>query len=450
MTVRKENIMKKVTVGEEKVVAIGPRYEDSSWGYFQFPKLTKAENGDVIIRFHNGTDEWKSFGKGENTCCYSTSDNGNTWKSENTSAFFEAGVVMPNGDRLMNIEPISPIINQKEISMPIRVATDTIPSDKLHEKSNDPKVMPYPVGIKRDFWNRIDAVYRVDELPDGLFPNADKWPFLRKTADGEVKQEWATLDWPYMSLPFEFQMNGTAVPLMPQLLGKIKIAPDGVAWAATYIAGLNPENGAYTPYFTTYILSSEDNGHSWTLRSWITYTPDNEEYENAFMCGGYCEPALEFAPDGTMVVLMRTADVFWGDKGWAPMYFAYSKDKGKSWSRPTRFDEIGVLPNMCRVGDTIMAIYGRPGIKIRATNDQSGLSWDDPIEIMEATDRSIYMNERPEQVNFHEWEGSCCNCDIIALDGTHAMIAYSDFFHLCEDGVRRKAIITRVITVEED
>ena len=60
------------------------------------------------------------------------------------------------------------------------------------------------------------------------------------------------------------------------------------------------------------------------------------------------------------------------------------------------------------------------------------------------------MNVRPERVNFHMWAGSCCNCAIVALDDTHAMIGYSDFYHLCEDGVRRKSIKTRIVTVEKD
>ena len=441
--------MKKVIVGEEKVVAIGPRYEDSSWGYFQFPQLRMADDGRIYIKFHNNTDEWKSFGKGENTCCYSTNDNGESWQPENPKNFSKAGTLMPNGDRLEPVATKSPILDLNEISAPVRV-TQT-PEDAFHEKSYDPKVLPHPVGNTRDVWGRRNCVYLVDDLPDGMFENADKWQFNRKKAGSDqITEEWATLDWPYLAFPVEFQLDGkTAVPLMPQLLGKIKIAPDGVAWAATYNWGLNPKNGAYSPYHTTYILSSEDNGHSWKLRSWVNYIPDNKEYENAFMCGGYCEPALEFAPDGTMILLLRVTDVFSGDKEWAPMYFCYSKDGGESWTKPKRFDDVGVYPQMCRLGDTIMAIYGRPGIKIRTTNDKSGLSWDEPIEIMEATDRSIYMNERPERPNFHQWAGSCCNCDIIAIDESHAMIAYSDFYHLCPDGVRRKSIKVRIIELND-
>ena len=35
----------KITLGEEQLVAAGPRPEDSSWGYFQFPRLFRHAGG---------------------------------------------------------------------------------------------------------------------------------------------------------------------------------------------------------------------------------------------------------------------------------------------------------------------------------------------------------------------------------------------------------------------
>ena len=173
-----------------------------------------------------------------------------------------------------------------------------------------------------------------------------------------------------------------------------------------------------------------------------------KEYENAYTCCGYAEPDFVFAPDGSMVMLLRTTDVFKGDKEWAPSYITRSTDMGKTWSKPTRYDNIGVLPGMCRLGDTILAIYGRPGIYVRATKDPAGLQWEAPVEVMTPNDRSTEMNEPPARPNFHQWVGSCCNCTILPLDEHRAMIAYSDFYHPCEDGVRRKSIKTRIVTLE--
>ena len=43
----------KITLGEEKIVAIGPRYEDSYWGQWQFPKLMEGKDGQIVMTFHN-------------------------------------------------------------------------------------------------------------------------------------------------------------------------------------------------------------------------------------------------------------------------------------------------------------------------------------------------------------------------------------------------------------
>lgn len=442
----------KISIGEEKVVAIGPKYEDTIWGTYQFPKLSMADNGKVFVRFHNADDSWADIGHDENVCVYSTTDNGSTWEKENVDSLAESGTLMPNNDRIMPLECINPAIELNKTKAPIRIGVQTIPSDVLHEKSDDINTLPYPVGSFRDIWGQLHSTYRVDEFPDDLFEHKNEWRFLRKKGDtNTIREEWAKLEWKNLGVPVCFGLDGkTAFPLMPQMIGRVKVAPDGVAWAATYTLGLNPENGAFTPYSTAYILVSDDNGYNWKLKSWVNFVPDNSEYENAFMCGGYSEPELEFAPDGSIVMLLRITDVFRGDKEWAPMYICRSTDGGNSWTKPVRFDDIGVLPRMCRLGGAIAAIYGRPGIKVRITNDETGMKWDDPIEIMEKSDRSKYMNNPPERPDFHQWAGSCCNCDIVALDDTHAMIAYSDFYHLCEDGIRRKSIKVRVISIFED
>ena len=104
--------------------------------------------------------------------------------------------------------------------------------------------------------------------------------------------------------------RNVAIPLLPQYIGRnFKIGPDGTLWAATYWNGLNPKNGAFSPYADTFVLNSTDNGHSWTLQGHLPYIPDNNEYEYAFMAGGYDEPALEFMPDGSVPLPNLMANV---------------------------------------------------------------------------------------------------------------------------------------------
>lgn len=440
----------KITLGEERLVAAGPRPEDSAWGYFQFPRLFRTQRGEIAVSFHNGDDVWSEIGD-ESKLWFLSRDEGQSWQAQDPSLQEQCGLLLPNGDRLTATERIG--IDVSQLEAPLRIGPATIPTDRV-EKSDDPGRLPYPRGLLTDIWGQQVRCYLYEDLPDGLIPGGKCWELLRKSAapDAMVQREWAPLRWPNMAVNVSFSREKDRATLLPPYpLGKLKVAPDGVLWAPTYqsLGSLHPKNGAYSLYCGVFLLASEDNGHHWELRSWISYTPDNQEYENAFISSGYCEPDVEFMPDGSMLVLMRTAGVFLGDREWAPSYLSRSTDRGYSWSKPVRFDDIGVLPRMCRLGEEVtLAIYGRPGIYLRATRDPSGLCWEQPVEVMTSSDRSGLMNQPPRRPNFHQWAGSCCNNDLLPLDEHRAMIVYSDFYHRCSDGVRRKSILTRVVTVE--
>lgn len=441
----------KITLGEEQVVAIGPRYEDSYWGQFQFVQMMPGDNGKIALTFHNGDDVWEELGTAD--LWYTTDDWGKTWKKLDDPKSIKKGLRLPNGDYIRHDSRPAVALDLDKVQAPVYTGNYTIPSDDLKAKSDDVNKLPLPAGHWHDIWKQKHCTYHVDQLPDGLYDHLHAWPILRtKAGETEETKEWAELkNWENMGLQMVFPAGrNVAVPLMPQFLGRsFQQGPDGKLWAATYWTGMNPNNGAFTPYANVFVLNSEDEGRSWTLQGYVPYIPDNDEYEYSFMSGGFSETALMFNPDGSMSMILRITDVFHGDKEWAPSYIIRSTDQGKTWSKPVRFDDVGVLPGVCQMGDVRLAIYGRPGIYVRATDDPAGIKWDAPVEVMTNEDRSGLMNEPPVRPNFHQWAGSCCNCAIVALDDTHAMIGYSDFYHLCEDGVRRKSIKTRIVTIEK-
>ena len=94
-----------------------------------------------------------------------------------------------------------------------------------------------------------------------------------------------------------------------------------------------------------------------------------------------------------------------------------------------------------------LAVYGRPGIYVRATEDPSGLKWDAPVELMTPEDRSPLMNRRPERPDFHQWAGSCCNMTAAVIGDNKIVIAYSDFYVPDEKGIKRKTCLSQVIEV---
>ena len=118
-----------------------------------------------------------------------------------------------------------------------------------------------------------------------------------------------------------------------------------------------------------------------------------------------------------------------------PSYFARSTDHGKTWSKPAIFDQVGVLPQLLpfRCGVTL-ASYGRPGVYLRASADETGLCWEDPIDL------GVPKISR----------GSCCYTSMIALDDTGALVAYSHFQYPDSDGIPKKTLLIRKIRVTKN
>ena len=131
------------------------------------------------------------------------------------------------------------------------------------------------------------------------------------------------------------------------------------------------------------------------------------------------------------------------------MYFSRSTDSGRTWSKPEKFADTGILPRLCKLdcGVTLLC-YARPGIFVQATEDESGTRWSKPLVVMTPGDRSALANRRVTPPTFHDWDGCCCNPEMIPLDRNSALIFYSDFYFPDRDGVKRKTVVCRKITVE--
>lgn len=117
------------------------------------------------------------------------------------------------------------------------------------------------------------------------------------------------------------------------------------------------------------------------------------------------------------------------------MYLVRSTDKGQTWSDPVPFDERGVWPQLLtlKCGVTLAA-YGRPGFFIRATEDPACLKWEERVRLVPDGNR--------------KYRSTCSYSDLIALDECTAGLVYTDFTVRDENGVARKTVLFRTITVE--
>ena len=74
----------------------------------------------------------------------------------------------------------------------------------------------------------------------------------------------------------------------------------------------------------------------------------------------------------------------------------------------------------------------------------------DKIFIMTDGDRSSLANIVKETPIFHEYDGAGGNPELIAISPTEALLIYSDFYYPDEDGIKRKSILCRKISVNPD
>jgi hypothetical protein len=364
-------------------------------------------DGRLILQYHVGQDSCEEYGKGSGWLI--SDDNGDSWRDvspeEMPMVIGFSGTKLPSGKYIRIITP------------------PNHPVDKDFYKA-----YPNRGRIGEDYGSGCGWSLPAEELPQDLFPMG--WQYgIYDPVTGKDETFFCDLDYPGMNIHF----LGTGSLVRPFPYCNLCVAPDGTLWQATYHWGRNPETLEHTaPYLACYFFQSLDEGKSFKLKSWIQYKPDTNEFPNAFNVEGFCEPYLSFLPDGSMVTLIRTSSS-------TPSYIAHSYDGGNTWTKPEKFDRIGVSPQLLTLDCGVtLASYGRPGVFLRATDDPHGKEWDVPIEILPF-------------IPFDTWTWGCDSCSytgLLPLDERTAMLAYSDFRLKDEEGKERKCLLVRKIHVE--
>ena len=99
------------------------------------------------------------------------------------------------------------------------------------------------------------------------------------------------------------------------------------------------------------------------------------------------------------------------------------------------FDDRGVWPQLLTLECGVtLASYGRPGFFIRATDDPACLRWEERIRLVEDGTRKD--------------KTTCSYSYLFALNDRTAGLVYTDFTVKDENGIARKTVLFRTITVE--
>ena len=394
----------KLTVGEPEVILRGKPYEEVGWGPYQFPSLCRTKSG--AIRYTcagpGSRDDVDGYEKSSIPFGRISEDNGETWR-EITADDEALGVPLSNGHYYYPPKPKNAFRAEW-----IRKYTPDIPSSGMAPWG------PYPEYYDAD---------RIPEYP--VHPTAyDYDPETKKTEAFAMDIHWQHLAVAVYYPGTEREMIYPIEMLMGSM-GHTMADTDGTLYISTYQAGFSSETGKPTPYSAVKILCSADNGRTWNYLSEILTDPALRTEKTAGGFDGFCEPYMERMPDGSFLILIRLGSN-------VPSYYARSTDHGKTWSKPEIFDKVGVYPQLLTLGCGVtLASYGRFGVYLRATSDETGLCWEDPIDL---------------GVPLHG-QGSCCYTSMIALDDTSALVAYSHFQYPDSDGIPKKTLLLRRISV---
>lgn len=429
----------KILLGEERVVVRGMTPEENPWGKYQFP--TPSRDGDkIVVSVH--VDDDTLINDAKPTRLFETDDKGESWTEIPFDGKSRQGAELPNGDRIYF--PTLPGIDLSEYELtPINMLTP----DYDFSKAAEGKRLPIQDGIV--WWGGKIRAYRAERLPYPLCEK--KWVLERiKAGEDERVTEEAALDWPYLTRVVA-PHKGTLFMKSIQPIRRPKIAPDGSIWVGAFSGEghINPKNGQYSPYYSAEILRSTDNGKSFRLHAHMEYPADGDEFP--YLSGGFSDNDFEFMDDGSVIWFFRSA--WFGSTGyeWAPMYFSRSTDDGVSWSKPAVFSPMGVFPSLCKLGcGATLLSYARPGLFIRACENDKPCEWSDPITVIEAKDRSHLANAETDDPTWRQWDGQCGNPQLIAVSDNEALLFYGDFYYPDEDGVKRKTILCRRLTVLMD
>jgi hypothetical protein len=388
-----------IELSQPVTVAMAPP-EVQKWGPYQFPGLARLPDGRIQLSFHVEADSATAYGLPPARAV--SADEGKTWTlmpreatTDGASTAWDVSVLLPNGDRLQ-VKTLRP-----------RKASEL----RLPEK-------PFAQYVSYGIGN---AIYRVEDLPAEC---AAGWMLQRLPAGKtQWQEERATV-----RLPGEVRTVAEGVMWFPWLAPQMVVAPDGALWAVNYTLR-RVVNGRYQEKCPVTVLRSADAGRSWDIWSEIPYAGNAAADPKADNRDGFTEPYVGFMPDGSALMLLRTTD----GNGPGPLYGSRSTDGGKTWSPPAVFDDLGVWPQMLTLKNGVtLAVYGRPGLYVRATADPAGLQWDKRITVIE-----------PAQLHTE----TCSYAALLPLNDHTALMAYSNFKLCNSDGKQCKGIQVREVTV---
>ena len=388
-----------VEVGAPVVVALS-RPGETRWGFHQFPSLSPLPGGRILCTFNKQKDAVAAYGGRPGTRV--SNDNGMTWKSARPAGL---DVVAPHPSA-------SEVFDGEYLCVP--------PSPAFDAKAKK-IALPDPVGSFHAYI--VNNFYRLDDFPESVRRHFAQLPAFRWTP-GTKQWRKVTVAYDTTNMLLWARATGPEQFLLPRTWFERRLLKVGHELLyADYRSNYLLEDGSVPPHSGTFLMVSTDNGRSFQRRATIAVDPRGRDFLG--------EPRLSLNARGELVcVLRRTVS-----RVQKSMMIAYSKDAGRTWTRPRKLFEFGVFPAVTLLDCGVMALsFGRPGVHLSFSLNGGGRTWTEPIALRKGN---------PEKVQ----EKTCGYTSMLNLDAHSFLVAYSDFEHKGADGKQRKAIVVRKVRV---
>jgi hypothetical protein len=379
----------------DPIVAAVSAPNETRWGFTQFPALSRLPDGRILLCYADAEDASETHG---NTAPALVSvDEGETWV-----AF--AG------------EP-NPVRPHYAITQADEGEFFAIPSIRYFDVKKAEITLPEPVAeafVYGPLYTYRAADFPVEVLEHFRWLDSKRWnPSSGEWVDEKVEYETRDL----------LVWRRKDSDLLPRtFFERPAIRHRGEILYADYRVRYALKDGQVPAKGGTDLMASKDNGHSFEHRGVVGIDRDGNDLMG--------EPTLAETSEGNLVCVIRKAD-----HEQKPMAVTRSDDGGRTWSEPLEFCEFGVFPCLQKLAaGPLVLSYGRPGVHIRISSDGNGRDWTAPVTLIPGD---------PAETGRY----SCGYTSLLELADDSLLIAYSDFEHRDSEGTKRKAILTRKVTV---
>lgn len=382
-------------------------YNNGTWGFFQFPKLYYTDGGIIVCKVANHSDSVEEYSG--DYFYYISEDKGTSWrKSDNVP--YDCSVLMSNHCYFQG--PMLKDAYSGEVDLKENY-------NCIYSSVDESIIMYYSFMLQdAEKYNCFESYeYNPDTFTTNTFVSSYQWNYVPVEIDnGLIYPAGIGM------YPFGMHTSGCVIKENADTL-----------YAAIYCWGGDDSGKIPFPgHSNIYCFRSTDSARTWEyVTSILACQPDLPDESI-----GLTEPCMTILPDKTYFMLMRTGTG-------KSCYFSRSFDGGNSWTKPEPFSDIGVAPQLLTMTNGItIASYGRPGIRIRVTEDESAGDWENEIMIDE------FVNDTMENT----FSNSCSYTSLIELDRNTAMIAYSNFRYpdRNDSSKNRKTILVRKIHFKYD